>query len=105
MHTGKEDLVFFSQGTHSLGERLAHKQMQYYGMSTEVAVNKVLGWQEAMERVKEGFLEGRGKLTLGLLNLHPLTRRDLVTCLCWGYLCRPWLNHVLVKTVYFKSCP
>lgn len=55
--------------------------------------------------IRKGFLEGsRGKLTLELLNLHPLTRWDLATC-PWGYLCRPWLSYILEKTVCSRSHP
>lgn len=71
-------------------------------MSTEMGTNKVWEWEEAMERLGN-FLEwSRGKWTLGLLNLHLLSRRTLVICPFWGYLCRLWLSHTWVKAVDSK---
>ena len=68
-----------------------------------MGVNKVWEWEEAMERLGN-FLEWiRGKWTLGLLNLHLLSRRTLVTCPFWGYLCRLWLSRIWVKAVDSKS--
>lgn len=44
------------------------------------------------------------QMSLGLLNLHLLSRRTLVTCPFGGYLCRLWLSHTYgLKTVDSKS--
>lgn len=71
-HTGK-DLV---SSLEELAVWQGHRCISTCNTTTPVlnGYEQVLGWEEGRERVRKVFSEGsRGTLTLGLLNLCPLT--------------------------------